>query len=153
MLSSLCMRGGAAAGHAPERAALLRHLLDARAPDQVDLGLLNARLETPVHCALRSGSLELLEVRPVQAACAHGWSPAMLNATDLGAPSGVDVANEQQHDVIGVLAGPCSFLVHQLNRDRSASSCWAADMDWRALACMHACMHARSCCPWLHWVP
>ena len=56
------MRGGAAAGHAPERAALLRHLLDAGAL-HVDLALLNARLETPVHCALRSGSLELLEVR------------------------------------------------------------------------------------------
>ena len=55
-----CARGGGA-GHAAERAALLRHLLDAGAP--LDLGSLNGRLETPVHCALRSGSAELLEVR------------------------------------------------------------------------------------------
>jgi hypothetical protein len=53
--------GAVATPHARERAALLRRLLDGGAP--VDLGAINARLETPVHCALRSCSLELLEAR------------------------------------------------------------------------------------------
>jgi hypothetical protein len=61
LLSSLCIRG-AGAGHASDRAALLRFLLDKGY--QMDLTSVNARLETPLHCALRSRSLEILEVSP-----------------------------------------------------------------------------------------
>ncbi len=60
LLSSLCIRGPGA-GHASDRAELLRFLLDKGY--QVDLTSVNARLETPLHCALRSRSLEILEVR------------------------------------------------------------------------------------------
>ncbi|KAK9832549.1 hypothetical protein WJX81_008317 [Elliptochloris bilobata] len=59
-LGAAGMYGAVATPHARDRAALLRRLLDAGAA--VDLGAINARLETPVHCALRSCSLQLLEV-------------------------------------------------------------------------------------------
>ena len=65
VLSGLCLRG-AGAGHAAERAALLRWLLDNHGAE-LDLAAVNAALETPLHCALRSGSAEVLEVRAV------GW--------------------------------------------------------------------------------
>lgn len=60
LLSSLCIRSSGA-GHASDRAELLRFLLD-KGYD-LDLASVNARLETPLHCALRSRSLEILEVR------------------------------------------------------------------------------------------
>jgi hypothetical protein len=59
MLSSLCIRTPGA-GHASERAELLRYLLDHG--HSLELASLNVRLETPVHCALRSSSFEVLEV-------------------------------------------------------------------------------------------
>ncbi|BDA50235.1 probable Ankyrin repeat and IBR domain-containing protein 1 [Coccomyxa sp. Obi] len=59
LLSSLCIRSPGA-GHASDRAELLRFLLD-KGYD-LDLASVNARLETPLHCALRSRSLEILEV-------------------------------------------------------------------------------------------
>ena len=66
MLSGLCLRG-AGAGHAAERAALLRWLLDrpnaGAESARLELQAVNAALETPLHCALRSGSAEVLEVR------------------------------------------------------------------------------------------
>lgn len=60
-LGAAGMYGAVATPHGRDRAGLLRRLLDAGTP--VELGAINARLETPVHCALRSCSLELLEVR------------------------------------------------------------------------------------------
>ena len=60
LLSSLCIRSSGA-GHASDRAELLRFLLDKGY--NLDLASVNARLETPLHCALRSRSLEILEVR------------------------------------------------------------------------------------------
>lgn len=59
MLSSLCLRSPGA-WHASQRAELLRYLLDHS--HCMQLTSLNVRLETPVHCALRSCSFEVLEV-------------------------------------------------------------------------------------------
>ncbi|CAL8465257.1 g4792 [Coccomyxa elongata] len=73
LLSSLCIRSSGA-GHASDRAELLRFLLDKGY--NLDLASVNARLETPLHCALRSRSLEILEVlltyRPATGAARPG---------------------------------------------------------------------------------
>ena len=77
LLSSFCIRNSGA-GHASDRAELLRFLLN-KGYD-LDLAAVNARLETPLHCALRSRSLEILEVRTYcfryraySAACVRAW--------------------------------------------------------------------------------
>lgn len=55
-----------------KRAELLRWLIDSH--HAIDLSTVNARLQTPVHCALETHSMEVLEVRALQPADFCGTS-------------------------------------------------------------------------------
>ena len=57
----LCMKPADERCNDARHAELLRWLLDNH-PD-IDLSAVNARRQTPAHCAIKSGSLEVLEVR------------------------------------------------------------------------------------------
>lgn len=61
VMALFCLKPAAALSSDAQRAELLRWLLDGN--HTVDLSAVNARLQTPVHCALQSQSLEVLEVR------------------------------------------------------------------------------------------
>eukprot|EP00884_Botryococcus_braunii_P009051 jgi/Botrbrau1/18147/Bobra.53_1s0018.1 len=52
--------GALPTAHGPERAQLLAHLLDRGVFP--DLNAINARMETPLHCALRSCSIDIIRV-------------------------------------------------------------------------------------------
>lgn len=60
-MAMLCMKPAAVRCNDARRAELLRWLLENH--QDIDLSVVNARLQTPAHCAIKSRSLEVLEVR------------------------------------------------------------------------------------------
>ena len=60
-MAMLCMKPADVRCNDARRAELLRWLLDNQ--PTIDLSAANACLQTPAHCAIKSGSLEVLEVR------------------------------------------------------------------------------------------
>ena len=60
-MALLCIRPVDTLSTDSKRAELLRWLIDSHRA--IDLAAVNARLQTPVHCALETRSMEVLEVR------------------------------------------------------------------------------------------
>ena len=61
VMALFCIRPVDALSTDSKRAELLRWLIDSH--HAIDLSAVNARLQTPVHCALETHSMEVLEVR------------------------------------------------------------------------------------------